>query len=201
MPRFYNAPVASGVALIALMAAPLAANAASSFQSGAGTLTATAAVDFTITIPRVLFLQVGTGSFLTTNAAVNLITFSVPAASVGNGTPVAATAGSGDIGNGTVTARVFGNGAANVSLSATNGGALNDGAGNTISWAQVTTDDRLGPGRRADAAEPDHARRWRDHPGVLACRGWRREPGCAVDVLVPQHRHAGRRHLRRHQYQ
>lgn len=139
MPRFYNAPVASGVALVALMAAPLAANAASSFQTGAGTLTATAAVDFTITIPRVLFLQVGTGSFLTTNAAVNLITFSVPAASVGNGTPVAATAGSGDIGNGTVTARVFGNGAANVSLSATNGGALNDGAGNTISWAQVTT--------------------------------------------------------------
>ena len=127
------------IVLATLVAMPIAANAASSFQTGAGTLNASAAVDFTITIPKVLFLQVGTGSLFANNSSVNLITFSVPAASVGNGTAVAATAGSGDIGNGTVTARVFGNGGAAVSLGATNGGALSDGAGNTISWGQITT--------------------------------------------------------------
>ena len=89
-----------------------------------------------VTVPAA---QVGTGSLFANNSSVNLITFSVPAASVGNGTAVAATAGSGDIGNGTVTARVFGNGGTAVSLSASNGGALSDGSGNTISWAQITT--------------------------------------------------------------
>ena len=122
-----------------LVAMPLAANAASSFQTGAGTLNANAAVDFTITIPRVLFLQVGTGSLFANNSSVNLITFSVPAASVGNGTAVAATAGSGDIGNGTVTACGVRQWRHRRLLSASNGGALSDGSGNTISWAQITT--------------------------------------------------------------
>lgn len=126
------------VALATLMAIPFAANAESNFQTGAGALTATANVDFTITIPKVLFLQVGTGSSMANNAAVNLITFTVPAASVGNGTPVAATAGSGDLGNGVVTARVIGNGG-NVSLVATNGGAISNGAGDTINWNQIST--------------------------------------------------------------
>ena len=84
-------------------------------------MNATARVDFTIVIPRVLFLQVGTGTFLANNGTINLITFDVPAASVGSGTPVAATVGSGDVGNGTVTARLIGN-VGNVSLNvATNG--------------------------------------------------------------------------------
>ncbi len=125
-------------ALAAVLVAPFAANAESNFQTGAGALSATANVDFTITIPKVLFLQVGTGTLYANNPAVNLITFNVPAANVGNGTAVAATAGSGDLGNGTVTAIVRGN-AGNVTLGATTLGAINNGAGDSIAWSQVTT--------------------------------------------------------------
>lgn len=125
-------------ALVAVLVAPFAANAESNFQTGAGALSATANLDFTITIPKVLFLQVGTGTLFANNTAVNLITFNVPAANVGNGTAVAATAGSGDLGNGTVTAMVRGN-AGNVTLGATTLGAINNGTGDSIAWSQVTT--------------------------------------------------------------
>jgi hypothetical protein len=126
------------VALAAALVAPFAASAESNFQTGAGALSAAANVDFTITIPKVLFLQVGTGTLFANNPAVNLITFNVPAANVGNGTAVAATAGSGDLGNGTVTAIVRGN-AGNVTLGASTLGAINNGAGDSIPWSQVTT--------------------------------------------------------------
>jgi hypothetical protein len=126
------------VVIAAALVTPFAANAESSFQTGGGLLTATANVDFTITIPKVLFLQVGTGTIYANNNAVNLITFTVPAANVGNGTAVAATAGSGDLGNGTVTAMVRGN-AGNVTLGASTLGALGNGAGDSINWSQITT--------------------------------------------------------------
>jgi hypothetical protein len=126
------------IALAVAMAAPLASHAESNFQTGAGALSAAANVDFTIVIPKILFLQVGTGALYTTNAAVNLITFTVPAASIGNGTPVAASAGSGDLGNGTVTAIVRGNNG-NITLSTASVGAMGNGAGDTIPWSQVTT--------------------------------------------------------------
>ena len=62
----------------------------------------------------------------------------MPAASIGNGTPVAATAASGDIGNGTVTAIVRGNGG-NIGLTSVATGALSDGAGDSINFSQITT--------------------------------------------------------------
>jgi len=127
------------VALATLMAIPFAANSESNVQTGAGPLTANAKVDFQITIPKVLFLQVGSGTAFANNPSVALIDFTVATGSVGNGTPVAASLGSGDLGNGTVTAKVFGNGNGNVSLVATNGGALSNGAGGTIDWSQITT--------------------------------------------------------------
>ena len=126
------------VVFAAALVTPFAANAESSFQTGAGALTATANVDFTITIPKVLFLQVGTGTIYANNNAINLITFTVPAANVGSGTAVAATAGSGDLGNGTVTAMVRGN-AGNVTLVASTLGAIGNGAGDSIDWSQITT--------------------------------------------------------------
>ena len=130
----------SALALTVLATLSLAAHAESTFQSttGSGALNATARVDFRINIPRILFLQVGTGTLFGSNAAVDLIDFNVPAADVGNGTAVAATAGSGDLGNGVVTARVRGNGGS-VGLTATTGGALSNGAGGTISFGQITT--------------------------------------------------------------
>ncbi len=42
---------------------------------------------------KVLFLQVGTGTLFANNGTIDLIEFVVPAANVGDGNPVAATAG------------------------------------------------------------------------------------------------------------
>ena len=125
-----------GLALAAAAVAPLAANAESNFQIGGGD--ATARVDFRITIPTVLFLQVGTGTLFADNGAIDLIDFVVPADDVGDGNPVAATPGSGDLNNGVVTAIVRGNGG-NVTLEATTGGALGNGAGGSINWNEITT--------------------------------------------------------------
>ena len=118
---------------------PLVSHAESAVTTGAGTpLTASARLDFRVAVPKVLFLQVGTGTNLGTNAAVNLIDFTVPAGNVGDGTPVAASAASGDLGAGVVTAKVIGNNGA-VSLTSTSTGALSNGAGDTISFSQIAT--------------------------------------------------------------
>jgi hypothetical protein len=122
-----------------VLASPLMAAAESNFTTGAGSpITATGRLDFQIVIPKILFLQVGTGTNMAANATVNQIAFTVPAANVGNGAAVAATAGSGDLGNGTVTAKVIGNNG-NITFSSTTVGALSNGAGDTISYAQIAT--------------------------------------------------------------
>jgi hypothetical protein len=115
---------------------PLSAIAESNFQTGGGALNATAHLDFQITIPKVLFLQVGTGTAQANNATINLIGFTVPSANVGDSTVIAASAASGDLGNGTVTARVIGNNGT-VTFSSTTAGALGDGAGDSISYTQI----------------------------------------------------------------
>lgn len=125
--------------LAAIVAAPMMASAESNFTTGAGTpITANARLDFQITIPKILFLQVGTGTNMAANAAINQIAFSVPAANVGDGSVISATAGSGDLGNGTVTARVIGNNGT-VTFTSQTVGALGNGAGDTISYGQIAT--------------------------------------------------------------
>jgi hypothetical protein len=131
------------VPIVAALASPLAALAESNVNLNAGPSTATAKLDFRITVPRVLFLQVGTGSSLAADATVNLIDFQVPANNVASGTAVAATTGSGDQGNGSVTVRVLANGVGtgatgNVQLKSTTSGAMGNGvAGQTIDWDQI----------------------------------------------------------------
>ncbi len=125
----------------ASLALPLTVSAESNVQSGAGTLNATAHVDFEIVIPQILYLRVGTGSsyttgVLTSNPAVDLITFSPTAAQVGSGTALAGTGG--DLTGGVETAAVVSN-FGNVTLTSTSTGALSDGAGDSISFAQITT--------------------------------------------------------------
>lgn len=137
MTTFLTRAVSAAAALV-MLGAPMLASAESNFQTGAGALTATARLDFRITVPKTLFLQVGTGTVSANNTTINLIDFVVPAANVGDGTPIAATALSGDLGNGTVTAKVVGNNG-NVTLSSTTVGALGNGAGDTVSFAQITT--------------------------------------------------------------
>ncbi|MBW8824225.1 MAG: hypothetical protein JF567_08380 [Xanthomonadales bacterium] len=127
------------LAVALLATAPMLANAESTFTTGAGTpITANARLDFRVTIPKILFLQVSTGTNMATNSQIDLIDFTVPAANVGNGTPVAATAASGDLANGTVTAKLLGNNG-NISLSSNTIGAMNSGGTDTISYSQINT--------------------------------------------------------------
>ncbi|MFI4867968.1 MAG: hypothetical protein ACHQDD_01275 [Steroidobacterales bacterium] len=98
-------------------------------------------MDFSIVIPKILYLRVGTGSVYTTgaltaNPAVDLITFSPTAAQVGSGTAIAGTGG--DLTGGVETAAIVSN-SGNVTLNATATGALGNGAGDTIAFTQITT--------------------------------------------------------------
>jgi hypothetical protein len=123
-------------------AAPLLCHAESNFLTGAGSpLTATAHVDFQITIPKFIFLRVGTGTGTTAggwgaNGNIDLITFAPPAATVGNGVALAGTGG--DLGGGLETAVVIAN-HGNVTLSSTTLGRLSDGVGDTISYTTIKT--------------------------------------------------------------
>lgn len=122
-----------------LASSPLLAHAESTFTTGTGTpITASAHLDFQITVPKILFLRVGTGSDFATTATINQIAFSVPAANLGDSSSIAATAGSGDLGNGAVTAKVVGNNG-NVTFTSTTLGALGNGSGDTISYGQIGT--------------------------------------------------------------
>ena len=136
MNKFLIRAVSAAAALT--LGAPMLANAESNIQTGAGALTATARLDFRITVAKVLFLQVGTGTAFANNTTINLIDFVVPAANLGDASLIAATAASGDLGNGTVTAKVIGNNG-NVTLTSTTAGALGNGAGDTVSFGQIAT--------------------------------------------------------------
>ena len=141
-------PMKSSTSLKTLLAAaalsvPMLTYAESSVQTGAATAApgATAHVDFSIVIPKILYLRVGTGSSYTTgvlsaNPTIDLITFSPTAAQVGNGTSIAGTGG--DLTGGVETAAVVSN-SGNVTINATATGALSDGAGDTIPFTQITT--------------------------------------------------------------
>ena len=132
-----NKLVLKGAVAVAL-AAPFIANAESSINTGAGSpITASARLDFQITIPKVLFLQVGSGTNMGTNATINQIAFTVPAANVGDSSVISASAGSGDLGNGTVTAKVLGNNGT-ITFTSTTTGALSNGT-DTISYSEINT--------------------------------------------------------------
>jgi hypothetical protein len=135
--------VAKSLVGVAAVGLPLLAAAESNIQTSTtgAALSASARVNFSIVIPKALYLRVGTGSAYTTgtlaaNATVDTVTFSPAAGAVGSGTPVAGTGG--DLTGGVETAAVVSNGG-NVSLVATATGALSDGAGNTIPYTQITT--------------------------------------------------------------
>jgi hypothetical protein len=117
---------------------PMLAQAESATVSAAtGPLTTSARLDFRITVPKVLFLRVGTGGLFgaAANTTVDIIDFTVPAANIGNGIAVAGTGG--DLGAGAVTALLRSN-AGTVTLTANTLGALNNGvAGDTIPWTQI----------------------------------------------------------------
>lgn len=110
--------------------------AESDFQAGTGGLTATARLDFQVVIPKFLRLQVGTAGL-----PIDLVTFTVPAANVGDGTNIAGLSS----GANPIPVLVQGNNG-NIVLTGTTIGALNNGAGDTISFAQIleTSSDATG---------------------------------------------------------
>jgi hypothetical protein len=109
--------------------------AESNFVTGGGALSASAKVDFQITIPKILYLRVGTGSPYANLATYDLIAFNVPAASVGNGTAISGTGG--DLSGGVVTAALIGNNGT-ITLYATATGALSNGA-ESINFSEIST--------------------------------------------------------------
>lgn len=112
----------------ALLAAfPLVAQAESQFVDGAGS--ASADLDFQITIPRMLFLRVGASG-----ATVDEITFAPTAANLGLGA-IGGTGG--DLTGGVVTAHVRGNNG-DVTLTSSTAGPLSNGAGDTISYSNIS---------------------------------------------------------------
>lgn len=118
---------------------PSLANAGSQFSTNnSSPVTASSQLDFKIEIPKVLFLQVGTGASNTTNVNINLIAFNVNAANLGDSSIVAASAASGDLGNGAVTAKVVGNNGT-ITFTSTTLGALQNGPGDSISHSQIST--------------------------------------------------------------
>ena len=115
---------------------PMMASAESQFSTAAGPSSVSAKLDFQIVVPRILYLRVGTGTNLANNTTVDMITFTVPAANIGNSVAVAGTGG--DLAPG-VTARVVAN-AGVVTLSSNTPGDLTTGtAGEVIPYTQITT--------------------------------------------------------------
>jgi hypothetical protein len=132
-----TARIAVSIAALVAASVPMLAQAESATVSAAtGPLTTSARLDFRITVPKVLFLRVGTGGLYgaAANTTVDLIDFTVPAANLGDGTVVAGTGG--DLGAGAVTALLRSN-AGNVTLTANTLGAIGNGAGDTIPWTQI----------------------------------------------------------------
>ena len=132
--------------LVALTLAALVAPIVSRAESNVNTAAVvgsqvTARLNFTVVIPPVLYLAVGTNTAFAANATVDNLNFTVPAASVGAGTTSVVVTG-GDQGVGAVTVRVFSNvggASGNVSLnSGTTGQLVGALAADLIPWTDIT---------------------------------------------------------------
>ncbi len=127
----------SRAALLAALLWPgLALSESNIVTSPAAAISAQARIDLLVRIPKVLFLRVGSGADMASSPTVDLITFMVPGTNLGDGTPVAATAGSGDLGSGSVTAKVFGN-HGDIGFSVATTGPLSNGLGDFISYSEI----------------------------------------------------------------
>lgn len=129
----------NALAAAALLVPSLALAESTSINPATTGSAASARLDFTVVIPAVLYLRVGAGNAIgaANNGTINAMTFTVPGANIGDGTPVAGSVASGDLGNGSVTVRVFSNFGTNVSLNSTTTGQLSNGSGDNIPWTQI----------------------------------------------------------------
>ena len=118
-------------------ALPAVSHAESNFTNpAASTSTASGRLDFTVVVPSVLFLRIGTGGAVgVAGAVIDGLTFTVPATNIGDSTVITGTGG--DLTNGAVTVRVFSNFGSNVTLNSGITGQLANVAGDTIPWSQI----------------------------------------------------------------
>ena len=124
-----------GLLIAGVSALPGVANAESRFVTGSSSpLTASANLDFTITIPKFVYVRVGTGTNLANNTTVDNLIYTVPVANIGDGSAISGTGG--DLTGGQVTVRVLGNNGA-ISFSSSTLGPMNNGAGDTISFSEI----------------------------------------------------------------
>ena len=117
---------------LALACAALGAHAESDLNTASGAnMSAAARLDFRVTVPRILFLQVGAGSFAD-DTTVSLVDWTMTAAQLNTPGAIAATTG------GAVSARVLGNGG-NINFTANGvaGGPVAAGVG-AIPWTNFT---------------------------------------------------------------
>ena len=118
-------------------ALPAVSHAESNFTNpAASTSTASGRLDFTVVVPSVLFLRIGTGGAVgVAGAVIDGLTFTVPATNIGDSTVITGTGG--DLTNGAVTVRVFSNFGSNVTLNSSVTAPLTSGT-DTIPWSQIT---------------------------------------------------------------
>lgn len=130
---------------VALAAAP-AAHADSQLVGGSGKLSARASLDFAVTIPQILMLQVGA------SGSVSQVTFDLSGTPTAVGTGAVAGTG-GDLGDGKVSAKLVGN-VGTVNLSSTTTGALTNADGDQISYSKIlaTSSNSFAPPSLADNA-------------------------------------------------
>ena len=117
---------------LATVAAAFSAYAESKFATGAGPLSAAARLDFRVVVPKVLFLQVGTGTAFADVATIDRVDFTLTAAQATSGAAVAGVST-----GGAINARVLGNGG-NVTFGAASLTAGLTAAGlPTILWSEI----------------------------------------------------------------
>ena len=119
--------------LATAMAIPQVVMSEVSQQQGGGSLSAPVNLDFQVVIPGFLDFQVGA-----LGSTIDLISFNVPIANIGDGTDIAGTGG--DLGSGTVTVDVMSNkGQVTITEDNNSGGAgLTDGT-DFISYTEILT--------------------------------------------------------------
>ena len=122
---------AKQIIALATVAAAFSAYAESDINTGAGALSTTARLDFRVIVPKILFLQVGTGTAFADVATIDRVDFTLtPAQAIGGGAVAGVSTG------GTINARVLGNGG-NVTFGAVGTvGGLTNGA-QTIPWTEI----------------------------------------------------------------
>ena len=117
---------------LATVAAAFSAYAESDINTGTGALSAVARLDFRVIVPKVLFLQVGTGTAFADVTIIDRVDFTLTAAQATSGAAVAGVST-----GGAINARVLGNGGTVTFGAAGTVGGLTNGAGQTIPWTQI----------------------------------------------------------------